>query len=160
MPGITSEYGLSIIECPVLQVTLGCPLNARYYKWFWVVHHWMPGITSNSGLSIIECPVLQVTLGCPSLNARYYKWLSVVHHWMPGITSDWIVHHWMPGITSNSGLSIIECTVLQVNMGCPSLNAFNDGQPIFTCNTGHSMMDNPYSLVIPCIQWWTTQSYL
>ena len=82
----------------------------------------MPGITGNSGLSIIECSVLQVTMGCPSLNARYYKWLSVVHHWMPGITSDWVVHHWMSGITSEYGLSIIECPVLQVTLGCPSLN--------------------------------------
>jgi hypothetical protein len=149
-------------------------LNARYYKWLWVVHHWfndgqprvtcntghsmmdnpellvipgiqwwithhhwMPGITSDSGLSIIECPVLQVILGCPSLNARYYKWF-------------WVVHHWMPGITSDSGLSIIEC---------PD-RAFNDGQPIFTCNTGHAMMDNPESLVIPGIQWWTTHIHL
>jgi hypothetical protein len=53
MAGITSEYGLSIIEWPVLQVTglsiIECP------------------VLQVTGLSIIECPVLQVTLGCPSL---------------------------------------------------------------------------------------------
>jgi hypothetical protein len=103
LPYVANVSGLSIRDCQMLPVSLGCPVViAKCCQYLWVVHSWLLTATSVSGLYIRDCLMLPMSLGCPFVIVKCCQCL-------------WMVHSWLQNVASVSGLSILNFRMLLVS---------------------------------------------
>ena len=128
VPNVASVFGLSILVCPMLPVSLdclSCVLCTQCCQCLWIVCPVscvpnvasvsglsilvsVPNVASVSGLSILDCPLFCLSSSCV-LCAQCCQCLWIVYSWLPLVLVCLRPVSCVPNVASVSGLSILDC---------------------------------------------------